>query len=124
MSDLIPQPHGGALAPRFRIGNGEAYRGTSMRAAKKQCREILLANNPDTINRLLDLRDSKDERVSAVAIQQINDRLWGRIGDTGWAQEESGQRLDFSHLSHEKQLRAAELLNELQQILGEDQGEE
>jgi hypothetical protein len=124
MSDLIPQPHGGALAPQFAPGNGMARRGTSMRAARKHCRELLLNENATTIKALISRRDSPDERVSIVAIQEINNRLWGRVGDNGWAAEDAERRLDFSHLSHEKQMRAAELLAELQQLLGPEDAED
>lgn len=92
---LIPQPHGGALAPPFAPGSGvtmgASRRGTSMRAVRRQCRELLADACEANTRRLLELCQDPDPRVAVVAIKECNDRLWGRVGDKGWAADDDAE---------------------------------
>ncbi len=97
-TDLIPQPHGGALRP-FTPGTGSAARRTPMRAIRRQALSLLADGTPEASQRLLGLMRSSDERVAAVACAQVLDRVLGKPGDDPQAQDEGGGIMDLSHLN-------------------------
>ena len=74
---FIRQPHGGALLP-FTPARGAAAARSSVRAARKQALAILAEGTPEASRRLLALMSSTDERVAAVACQQVLDRALGK----------------------------------------------
>jgi hypothetical protein len=117
---LTPQPHGGALAPPFTPGSGATMgasrKGTSMKAARRQCRDLLAGASEVNTLRLIALCQDADPRVAVVAIKECNDRLWGRVNDNGLLADDSGAALDLSHLSHDQQIEAWEAVQTLRRL--------
>jgi len=108
----IPQPHGGALLPRSPASGmpasgipagGPAAGRTSLRAAKRRCRDLLVEADERGTERLIKLYDSADERVAVVAINAGKDRLYGKVGDAGIYPDDEGGALDLTHLPPEGQ---------------------
>lgn len=87
MTDLIPQPHGGAIRP-FAPGNGAARGGSSFKAIRRECRELMAQWAPQNFRTLQELCNSGDERVSVTALSIWFDRFFGKAGDTGLAHED------------------------------------
>jgi hypothetical protein len=115
---LIPQAHGGALLPPFgREGRNPARYGTSLRAVRKECRALLASEAVKNFERLLLLCQSDDARVSVVAIQECNNRLFGRIGDQGVSGEDDG-KLSVTHLTDAERGELAAAVKTVRRLTG------
>lgn len=77
---LIPQPHGGALRP-FTPARGAAAARSSIRAIRREALPVLAEGTAAASRRLLELLESDDERVVAIAASQVLDRTRGKPSD-------------------------------------------
>jgi len=100
-TDLIPQPHGGALRP-FTSGTGAAAGRTPIRTVRREAFALLAEGTPEAAQRLLFLMQSTDDRVSAIACSQVLDRVLGKPGESPQGQDEAKAALDLSHLTAEE----------------------
>jgi hypothetical protein len=119
---VVRQRHGGALRP-FQKGNGDgkgpaagaARNGAPIREWRKRVRDYFVSGSAETMERLWELQFSDDERVSVIAIQEINNRVWGRVGDNpAWGAEDDGAgTLDLSTLTPEERADVTECVRRL-----------
>jgi hypothetical protein len=110
MADLEKQPHGGALR-RYQPGEPgarlSANKGTSIKATRRQCRDLMAEASIENTRRLLELCCSEDQRVAIIAIKEANDRLWGRVSDTGLQHEPGESGLDLTKLTEDERAELA-----------------
>jgi hypothetical protein len=90
-----------------------------MRAIRKECREILLGGAVQNMHRMLELCCDPDPRVRAVAIQECNNRLWGRASDIGMADDQTSitNIHDISHLSTAERAEVRTMVARLRMLL-------
>jgi hypothetical protein len=91
---LIPQPHGGALAPyppRVSMGG--------FKKARREALALLHEGTAEASARLLDMVRSDDERVAVIASVQVLDRTLGKPSDMPQGDDGSGGALDMSRLT-------------------------
>jgi hypothetical protein len=103
---LIPQPHGGAIAPPWTEGTGTAARRSSVRAIRRETLALLSEGTPRAARVLLAMLDSDDERCRAVAASQILDRVLGKPSSEPQATDDKAGALDISHLAPEQRAEA------------------
>ena len=117
MSDLIPQPHGGAIRPRdngYRPANGPAANRKSIRAMRKEGTRLLADGTPRAAQKLLDAVEDEDNRVAAVAANLVLEhvRKVAEVGD-----EDEGGTLDEAFLTPEEAAHALECAEHLQRYV-------
>jgi len=118
MSDceLIPQPHGGAI---FRgVPNGAARNGTSMRAVRRQVRDLFAEVSVEMAHKVIALCRSRDERVSVIAVKEYHDRFYGKVTERPIYEDDSRAMLDLSHLTNEQAAELAAALAKVRELTG------
>jgi hypothetical protein len=98
-SDLVRQPHGGALRP---IRPGEVRNPSGKSGLFGQVQRMCRQASPDAVQRLIDLTLSNDERVALLAITKLLEWGWG--SPPAYKPEQDGPRfdLDLTSLSNEE----------------------
>jgi hypothetical protein len=96
---LIRQPHGGAIRPPWTKSTAGAAGGTSWKVARRQALELLHQATPAASARLVQLAESEDERVAAIATKELLDRTLGKPAETPQGDDGTGRTLDLARLS-------------------------
>lgn len=119
---LVPQPHGGALRAPFAKGDGVSQglsrKGTSMRAVRKQCMELMTHASLANTQRMLDLCNSPDDRVAVVALKEFFDRWAGKAQDTPMEADDERGATDLSHLTPDERVDLHAALMTVQRLTG------
>src|SRR6202011_3384068 len=94
---LVPRHGNGALRPFPKgVSGNPGGKGGQLREAQKLAREA----TPKAIKRLIDMLDSKDDRVVVVAANALWDKAGGKVLENAPQPEpEPEMRLDLSKLS-------------------------
>lgn len=83
---LIPQPHGGAIAP---FPPGHASKG-GFRRHRRAALALLHEGTPAAARKLMEMVDSEDPRVAIMAAIQVLDRTLGKPSDVPQAEGAGG----------------------------------
>ena len=116
--NLIPQPHGGRIGPRFPPANG----GSSFKAAKKRALQLLGTYTEDAVEGLKAMMGSEDPRVALMATIQVLDRTLGKPGEYSQTGEETGGIINVSRLTPEQQDELAGALATVRRLAALAQG--
>ena len=117
MSDLIPQPHGGALRPMY-----PARGGTSFKAAKKAVLAEINSMTPEASVRLRQLVASDDDRVAMVAVKEVLDRTLGKPTDMPQGEDDGHGMVDLSALTPGERAELSGALATIRRLTGRGPG--